>query len=104
MTARQRLSASVDGDLLAAGRAAVAEGRAENLSAWVDEGLRRQVEHEQRMHALDDFINTYEAEHGVITDAEITEATRRTRARAVVVRRPPPGSKSDSRCRKQGAA
>ena len=35
MTQRERLSATVEADLLAAGRAAVGEGRAESVSAWV---------------------------------------------------------------------
>lgn len=83
------MSATVEGELLAAGRAAVAEGRANNLSAWVNDALRRQVEHDRRMQALDDFLAAYEAEHGEITEGEMREATRRTRARAMVVRPPP---------------
>ncbi len=86
MTIRERLSATVEGDLIAAGRAAVAERRADSLSAWVNDALRRQVGHDRRMRALDDFLAAYEAEHGVITDAEVEAASRRARARAVVVR------------------
>jgi hypothetical protein len=81
-----RLSASVDASLLAAAERAVAEGRAENVSAWVNAAMRRQVEHDLRMRALGDFVAAYESKHGVITDAEIAAATRRARARAVVVR------------------
>jgi hypothetical protein len=45
------------------------------------------------MQALDEFIADYEAEHGVITEQEMTAAARRARERAVVVRggRPPRG-------------
>lgn len=86
MSVKQRLSASVDADILAAAQAAVLERRAPNISAWVNEALRRQVEHDRRMRALDHFIAAYEAEHGVISDEEIREASRNTRARAVVVR------------------
>ncbi len=89
MTNRQRLSATVDADLLAAAKGAVAEGRAESLSAWVNDALAGQVEHDRRMKALDDFLRMYEAEHGEITPAEIREATRRTRGRAVVIRARP---------------
>jgi hypothetical protein len=39
------------------------------------------------MKALDEFLDGYEAEHGDITE-EIEAATRRARARAVVVRTP----------------
>ena len=86
MTDRQRLSASVDAGLLAAGHAAVAAGRAPNLSAWVNEALSRQVDHERRTAALDDFLAAYEAEHGEITDEEISQASRRARRKSVAVR------------------
>ncbi|MGH9225490.1 MAG: hypothetical protein ACRD2W_17285 [Acidimicrobiales bacterium] len=86
---KERLSATVESEVLAAGREAVADGRAESLSAWVNEALRRQSEHDRRMRALDEFLAAYEAEHGEITEQEIEAATRRTRARAVVVRSSP---------------
>jgi hypothetical protein len=92
MTAnRERLSASVEAGLLEAGRVAVAEGRAPNLSAWVNDALRRQAEHDPRMQALDAFIERYEAQHGAITDDEMRDATRRARSRATIVRTPDPG-------------
>jgi hypothetical protein len=86
MTSKQRLSASVDSDLLEAGIAAVAAGRAPNLSAWVNEALRRQADHDRRMSALDEFFAAYEADHGEITTEEIRDATRAARRRSVVVR------------------
>jgi hypothetical protein len=86
MSTKQRLSASVDADALAAGQAAVAAGRAANISTWVNEALHRQAEHERRMHALDEFLAAYEAEHGVISEDEIRSASRRARTRALVVR------------------
>jgi hypothetical protein len=55
---------------------AVAAGRAANVSAWVNEALHRQAEHDRRMQALDAFIDAYEAEHGVITEEEIGAASR----------------------------
>ena len=60
MTTRARLSATVEADVLAAGRTAVAEGRAESLSAWVNGALRRQAGHNRRLQALDDFLAGYE--------------------------------------------
>jgi len=93
MKSRDRLSASVDPQLLAAGHAAVAEGRAQSLSAWVNDALKLKADHDRRMAALDAFLASFEAEHGQITEDEIAEATRRTRARATVVRAAPgPGS------------
>jgi len=86
MKGKQRLSASVDSELVEAGHIAVTEGRAETLSAWVNEALRLKADHDRRMRALDEFLMAYEAEHGEISDDEMTEAARRARARATVVR------------------
>jgi len=94
MKGRDRLSASVDPQLLAAGHAAVADGRAESLSAWVNDALKLKADHDRRMAALDAFVAAFEAEHGQITEDEIAEATRRTRARATVVRAAPRSGKS----------
>lgn len=76
----------MDADLLAAARAAEAEGRTPSLSAWVNDALRRQVEHDRRMRALDDFLASVEAAGGEITGEEIDDASRWARERAVVVR------------------
>ncbi len=43
------------------------------------------------MTALDEFLDAYEAENGVISDEEIRAATRRARGAAVVVRTPARG-------------
>ena len=97
MSDKQRLSASVDAEVLAAAQAAVSEGRATNVSAWVNEALRRQAEHDRRMRALDSFIQSYEAKHGAISPDEIERASRRARERALVVR----GKKSAGALRKR---
>lgn len=89
MRMKERLSASVDADLVAVAQEAVAEGRAESVSAWVNEALRLKVEHDRRLRALEEFVAAFEAEHGEITDAEMSEAARRARGRAVVVRGEP---------------
>lgn len=86
MSEKERLSASVDAELLDAARAAVAAGRAPSVSAWVNEALARQAEHDRRLAALDTFLARYEHEHGEITDDEIRAASRSARTRAVVVR------------------
>ena len=62
------------------------DGRATNISAWVNEALHRQAAHDDRMRALDSFLLAYEAEHGVISEDEIRAASRLARAKAVVVR------------------
>jgi hypothetical protein len=89
MSGKQRLSASVDADLVAVGQDAVAQGQAESMSAWVNDALRLKAAHDRRMQALDEFVAAYEAEHGEITGEEMREAARRARGRAVVVRAEP---------------
>jgi Arc/MetJ-type ribon-helix-helix transcriptional regulator len=89
MSTKERLSASVDADLIAVAQEAVAQGRADSVSAWVNEALRLKVAHDQRLRAIDEFVAAYEAEHGEITEAEMSEAARRARGRAVVVRGEP---------------
>lgn len=103
MPVKQRLSVTVDRGLLAAGHAAVSQGRAENLSAWVNEALRRQTESDRRLAALDRAIGEYEAEHGVITEDEMEEAPRRLRASAIVIR-PSPKRRTAAGARRRGVA
>ena len=86
---KERLSASVDADLVAVAQEAVAQGQADSVSAWVNEALRLKVAHDQRLRALDEFVAAFEAEHGEITKAEMSEAARGARGRAVVVRGEP---------------
>ena len=86
MSTKQRLSASVDAELMAAAQQAVAEGRAENISAWVNDALRLKTDHERRLQALHDFLAAYETEHGEITEDEMRDAARRARERAIIVR------------------
>ncbi len=86
MTAKARLSATVDADLIAASQAAVTAGEAESVSAWVNDALRLKVEHDRRLRGIDDFIAAYEAEYGEITEEEMDTAYRAARARAIVVR------------------
>ena len=80
------MSAVVDADLIAAGRAAVAAGEAKSVSAWVNGALRLKIEHDRRLRMIDDFIGAYEAEYGEITDEAMDAVYRAARARAIVVR------------------
>ena len=100
---KERLSASVDADLIAVAQEAVARGEAESVSAWVNEALRLKAAHDHRLRALDEFVAAFEAEHGEITDAEMHDAARRARGRAVVVRGEPELARK-GRPGKRGAA
>jgi hypothetical protein len=87
MTKRKaRLTVTVDAELVAAGNAAVEEGVADSLSAWVNEALAARAERDRRLAAMSDAIAAYEAEFGEITEAEIAAQHRADRAAAVVIR------------------
>jgi len=92
MNQKQRLSASVDADLLAGVEAAVARGRVVSVSAWVNAALRLKLDQDRRLEALAAFIAAYEREHGEITPDEIDLAAFRARARATPVRGVRPGT------------
>jgi hypothetical protein len=83
---KQRLSASVDADLITAAERAVAAGLADSVSAWINSAMRKQAEEEQRLAALDDFLSQYQRKHGVITREDMEAARRWRRTHAVVVR------------------
>ncbi len=86
MSKKQRVSATVDADLLEAAERAVRRGEATTVSAWLNDAMRLKLERERRLEALSEFIASYEAEHGVIAPEEIRAASRRTRSRALVAR------------------
>ncbi|MEP6991879.1 MAG: hypothetical protein ABJA80_13190 [bacterium] len=89
MTARKgRLTVTVDRTLLDAGNQAVADGRADSLSAWVNVALAERAAKERRLAAMRDAVAHYEAEFGAISDREMAVQAREDRSAAVVVRRP----------------
>ena len=66
MTARkERLTVTVDREVVAAGQEAVASGRADSLSAWVNLALTERAEKERRLQAMAAAVAAYEAEFGV---------------------------------------
>lgn len=99
---KHRLSASVDAELIEAAEKAVARGRSESVSAWVNEALRLKLAQERRLEALATFIAIYESEHGEITPEEIRLAVRRARASAVTVRGARAEKRSGTRRRSRG--
>jgi Arc/MetJ-type ribon-helix-helix transcriptional regulator len=104
MSSKQRLSASVDAELVAVAQEAVAAGQAESMSAWVNDALQLKADHDRRLRALDEFLVAYEAEHGEISEEEMREAARSARGRAVVVRGAPEPRRGGTAHRGRGAA
>ena len=83
---KERLTVTVDPDLVKAGNRAVAAGLAVSLSGWVNDALAARAAHDQRLQALAEAISAYETEHGAISTAEIAAQERRDREAALVVR------------------
>jgi hypothetical protein len=88
MIAKNRLSATVDADLIAEAEAAVARGEAGSVSAWVNEALRMKAEHDRALRALSEFVTSYESRHGEITPEQMRRAHRRAGQMAIHVRGP----------------
>jgi Arc/MetJ-type ribon-helix-helix transcriptional regulator len=99
---KQRLSASVDADLIAAVEEAVATGRASTVSAWVNDALRLKQAHDRRLDALAAFVAAYEGRHGRIGAEEMDAAARRARGRATPVRSGRGGPARPARRRRAG--
>ncbi len=99
---KERLTVTVDPHLVRAGQDAVAEGRSESLSAWVNLALAERAQKERRLRALGNAIAAYEGEFGVLTPEELVAQTRSDRARARVVRGP--GRRKTRQARRRGAA
>ena len=83
---KERLTVTVDPDLIEAGNQAVAAGLAESLSGWVNAALVEQATRDRRLQSLSDAISAFEADHGQITADEMATQARRDREEAVVIR------------------
>jgi Arc/MetJ-type ribon-helix-helix transcriptional regulator len=83
---KERLTVTVDPQLVEAANSAIAEGRATSLSAWVNQALAERADKDRRLRALADAVAAYEAEFGVITPEELDEQERADRASARIVR------------------
>ena len=64
MRGKQRVSATVDAELLAAAEAATKRGEVATVTAWVNDAMRLKLEHDRRLGALAAFVADYEGEHG----------------------------------------
>lgn len=84
---KARLTVSIDANLVEAANAAVHEGRARSVSAWVNRALQCEAERDRRQRALRDVIADYEVEFGVITDDEMRRVRQADERAAEIVRR-----------------
>ena len=99
-TRKERVTVTLDRTLVKAANEAVADGRADSLSAWINLALAELVVKERRLAGLADLIADYEAEHGAITSEELAAQEREDRRTAIVVR----GAAKPSRKRRRRAS
>ncbi len=101
---KQRLTVTIDPDLIEAGNRAVSAGQATSLSGWVNEALVERAVRDRKLQSLATAIADYEAEFGEITTEEISAQRRADRETATVVRGRKVGAKARTgRSGKDGA-
>ena len=83
---KERVTVTVDADLVVAGNRAVKLGRAESLSGWINEALLERVAKERRLKAMAEAVAAYESEFGKISAAEMAAQKREDDRAAVLVR------------------
>ena len=101
---KERLTVTVDPELVEAGNHAVATGLADSLSGWVNRALVEQVTRDRRLQSLAEAIAAHEVDHGEITMEEMAALARRDRQAAEVVRGPGPSPKTPDKRSRRGVA
>jgi Arc/MetJ-type ribon-helix-helix transcriptional regulator len=86
MRTKERLTVTVDSELIEAANQAVAEGRVASLSGWVNLALAERAARERRLRMLAEAIVAYEERFGEITAAELASQERADRRHAIAVR------------------
>jgi hypothetical protein len=83
---KQRLTVTVDPNLIEAGQQAVESGEAESVSGWVSAALEDKIHRDQKLRLLTAAVADFEKEFGEITAEEIAAQQRLDREEATVVR------------------
>ena len=83
---KERLTVTVDSELIEAATQAVTEGRVASLSGWVNLALAERAAKERRLRALAEAVAAYEDEFGEIAAAELAAQERADRRDAITVR------------------
>jgi hypothetical protein len=83
---KERLTVTVDSELIEAASQAVTEGRVASVSGWVNLALAERAAKERRLRTLAEAVAGYEQEFGEITAAELAVQERTDRRSAIAVR------------------
>ncbi len=76
---KQRVTVTVDEELLEAANRAVSEGLARSVSEWVSEAMAQRRDRDARLAVMRRLLEEYEVEHGFISEEEIAEQAQRDR-------------------------
>jgi Arc/MetJ-type ribon-helix-helix transcriptional regulator len=85
-TRKQRLTVTVDPELVEAGNEAIDRGEVGSLSSWVNSALADRAAKDRRLRALKKAVESYEAEFGIISQAEMEDLQRSDGRSSVIVR------------------
>jgi len=83
---KQRLTVTVDPELIEAGQRAVESGQAGSVSGWVSAALEDKIRRDRKLALLAAAVADYENEFGEISAEEIVARRRADRRDAIVVR------------------
>ncbi len=83
---KQRITVTVDRELIEAGKREVEFGRADSVSGWVSAALEEKVARDAKLAIMAAAVADYEREFGEITPEEIHAQQRADRENAIVVR------------------
>jgi Arc/MetJ-type ribon-helix-helix transcriptional regulator len=83
---KERLTVTVDPELVRAGEEAVGAGQAESLSSWVNAALADRAARDRRLRALSEAVADYEAEFGTISEHELAAVREADRQGSCIVR------------------
>jgi hypothetical protein len=83
---KERVTLTLDRELVEAGGQAVRSGQADSLSGWINQALSEKVARERRLRGLAAAVAAYESEFGQLTEAELDAQRRADRREALVVR------------------
>lgn len=85
---KQRLTVTVDPELIEAGQRAVKSGEADSISGWVSAALEDKIRHDRKLSLLAAAVADFETEFGGITAEQIAAQRRSDRQDATIVRGP----------------
>ena len=98
---KERLTVTVDGALIQIASEAVAAGRADSVSGWVNLALAERASKERRLLAMGEAIAAYEARFGELTPEELHRQERADRQAAIVVRSRSSGAATAGRTKRR---